>query len=62
MRRSGLRLHQGRFRLDIRKTFSTGVVGQWHRLLRGMVGSLSLEVFKNHVDAALRDTVSGQYK
>ena len=55
-------MHQGRLRLDIRKTFSTGVVGQWHRLLRGMVGLPSLEVFKNHVDAALRDTVSGQYK
>ena len=54
MRRSGLRLHQGRLRLDIRKIISTGVVRQWHRLPRGMVGSLSLEVFRNHGDVALR--------
>ncbi len=48
--------------MDIRKTFSTGVVGQWHRLPKEVVEPLTLEVFKNHVDAALRDTVSGHYK
>ena len=42
--RSGLRLHQGRLRLDIRKT-STGVVGQWHRLPKEVVEPLTLEVF-----------------
>lgn len=27
----------------------------WHRLLRGVVGSPSLEEFSNYVDVALRD-------
>ena len=31
----------------------------WHRLLGEMVESLSLGVLKKHVDAALRDVVSG---
>ena len=32
---------------------------QWHRLHREVVGSPSLKVFKNRVDVALRDVVSG---
>ena len=32
---------------------------QWHRLPRELVKSLSREVFKNRVDVALRDVVSG---
>jgi len=36
-----------------------GMVRQWHRLPREVVESLSLEVFKSRVDAALRDVVSG---
>jgi len=32
---------------------------QWHGLLREVVQSLSLKVFKNHVEVALRDVVSG---
>jgi len=32
---------------------------QWHRLPRAVVESQSLEVFKNHIDVALRDVVSG---
>ena len=32
---------------------------QWHRLPRDVVESPSLELFKKHVDVALRDVVSG---
>ena len=46
--------------MDIKKNFfSEIVVRQWHRLPRETVESPSLEVFKNHVDVALRDVVSG---
>lgn len=43
-----LRLHQGRFRLDIRKKFLTErVTGQWDGLPRNVVESWSLEMFRN---------------
>ena len=57
-RRNGLKLGQGRLRLDIRRKFFTQrVVTHWNRLPKEAVDAPSLEAFKARLNVALGSLV-----
>ncbi|KAK4823755.1 hypothetical protein QYF61_006051 [Mycteria americana] len=58
-----MKLHQGKFRLDIRKRFFTErVAGHWNRVPREVVTAPRLSEFKAHLDDALSHIEKEDYK
>lgn len=52
---NSLKLHQGKFRVDIGKNFfMESVIEHWNRLPRGVMESLSPEVFKKGDDTMIQ--------
>ncbi|KFR06284.1 hypothetical protein Y956_15641, partial [Nipponia nippon] len=55
---NGLKLKEGKFRLDVRKKFFTQrVVRHWNRLPREVADAPSLAVFKARLDGSLSNLV-----
>ena len=56
-RGNGMKLHQGKFRLNISKRFFSKRVSHWKKLLRGVVTAPSLSEFTERLDDALSHMV-----
>lgn len=57
--RNGIKLHQGRFRLDIRKKlFTVRVVKHWKWLPKKMLDASCLSVFKKYLDNAFNNMLT----
>jgi len=53
---NGSKLHQGKFRPDIRELFFTErVIKHWNRIPREMVNASRLSMLKRHLDCALNN-------
>lgn len=53
-----MKLHQGKFRLDVRKAFfAERMVSHWHRLAREVVAAPSLAEFKEDLHDVLSHVV-----